>query len=183
MATVSDDFNRADDASSMGADWENTVGTWGILSNQCDRPASDSVARWVGSPLASSDYSVELDCDFWGDGPAVRLDASGDGYGIYISSNAAQLWRIAAGVRTANLGSLNNSASVADRRIRLTCEGTTLTVEDLTFGGTYSTTDATHATGLPGMWAFGGSGIWLDNWTAYDLASGNRRRRLLMGAD
>lgn len=55
-----DDFNRADSASSMGANWTNTLGTMGISSNKAYNAVSSSnaSATYV-SPLLADDFSVQ----------------------------------------------------------------------------------------------------------------------------
>lgn len=191
-ATVSDDFNRADQSLFASSNWSpDQVGTSSmvIVSNilKSTQTAAGGYykARWIGASLASSDYWTEADVQVNSGeavntlAPAGRLTngtgaANNDGYGAppYVS-DAFYLVRIDDGAETV-LGTYGTPASATTYVIRLTCNGSSLVVK---IDGTdrISTTDATYASGGVGIFNAIYTSIlsqhFMDNWEASDIAA------------
>jgi hypothetical protein len=97
---VTDPFTRAD--GDPGANWQTVLGSpWAIVSNAL-KPTSQYTAtaiRRVGTfPNAQyAEWKTEVKDPSGGDvtqsGPAVRMDANGNCYFLYIFQTFAELWR------------------------------------------------------------------------------------------
>ena len=88
MASASDNFNRADSTTTLGANWTAAIGTWGIFSNEayCPTPSSS-----IGSVFYSAiswgpnHYSQASAGAFYATqqiGPAIKVQASGKCYTV-----------------------------------------------------------------------------------------------------
>lgn len=180
MATRTDSFDRAN-SSNLGADWAEDSGAWSITSNNVANGTSGNTyrkLRWVGAAMDSANYSVEVVARSGdssnGIGPAVRLAASSAvtyyGYVIF-GGDAAYLVEITAGGETIlDTGSAITAST--DYTLRLEVDGSTIRgylngVLDV------SATDASLASGPPGIMAYGGgnANTYVTTWTASDLAA------------
>ena len=180
MVTRTDSFDRAN-SSNLGADWAEDSGDWAITSNNVANGTTGNTyrkLRWVGAAMDSANYSVEVVARSGGSsngiGPAVRLAASSAvtyyGYVIF-GGDAAYLVEITAGGETIlDTGSAITAST--NYTLRLEVDGSTIRgylngVLDV------SATDASLASGPPGIMAYGGkdANTYVTTWTASDLAA------------
>lgn len=191
MASISDDFNRADGA--PGANWNLDSGTFTITSNTLRQTDSGSVyrkCRWIGTAMDSNDYDVEID---------GRSSSASFGFGVFgrgavsatvtyyamigFGGDSFYLVEITAGGETIlDTGSACTASTTFNARIR--CNGTTIEgyrndVLDL------SATDASLGSGAVGVMTFStlnGANDWIDNFAAADLAAATGWGALLSDA-
>lgn len=176
MATRTDTFDRAN-STSLGSDWAEDSGNWEIVSNNLVQGTTGNSyrkLRWVGAAMDSADYSVEVVARSasLGIGPCARCAASTAvtyyGYVIF-GGDAAYLVEITAGGE-AILDTGSAITANTNYTLRLEVEGTAIRgylngVLDV------SATDASLASGAPGVMAYGGNeaGTYVTTWTATDL--------------
>lgn len=133
---ISDDFNRADNASSMGtADtgqvWPSpgyAFSYWGISANRAyvgTQPGSLNNCISLDSGHADCTVSVALPVLGTNGGPALRITDENNFF--YVNAQAGQLWRNQTG-GSSQIGS-NFTPAVAGDTVSLTASGTTLTVK------------------------------------------------------
>lgn len=183
MTTVSDDFNRGNYGIAPGSNWTIDRGQFetdwsGTAMSIATATAQYNAMRYTGAALASANYEVTAVAQSYGDtayiGPGARLSAGGNGYGVIVKGGyAAQLVRLASWAGTV-LGTVDTTQAVNTfYTIKLQVNGSTIKafvdgVEKL------SVTDATYASGDPGIVAYGGDagyGSSVDSFTASDLAA------------
>jgi hypothetical protein len=137
---------RPNSAAPVDSIYRYESGTW-----DADQSAECAVA-WTGSTTSCI-------------GPAIRLSATGSGYGLIVSETGTIFLNLYTnGVFTGALFSTSGVASGSV--IKLQAIGTTIKAFD---DGVeiFSGTDATHATGSPGLAAYLNSAtIFADNWSA-----------------
>lgn len=170
MAFASDDFNRADGA--LGANWASFFGGITVVSNAAQGGSLVCAARWTatsfGADQTSSTTIVGFSSGTTYPGAAVRMDASGDCYYVAVDSSNAYIQRLSGGtdipIATRTSGAWANGDVIG-----LDIVGTTLQV--LKNGAAYGATasDATLASGQPGLYLYGSASV--DNWTADDGAA------------
>ena len=178
MATRTDTFDRAN-SSNIGADWAEDVGGVSISSNNLVRGSGVDYAktRWVGTALDSNDYYVEVvgrSADYAsGVGPAARCATSATNtyYGyIIFGGDRAYLIEITAGGENI-LDTGGTITANTNYTLRIEVNGSTIRgylngVLDC------EATDASLASGAPGVcWYGGSSGTYITTWTASDLAA------------
>ena len=178
MATRTDTFDRAN-STNLGSDWAEDSGNWEIVSNNLVQGTAGNSyrkLRWVGAAMDSSDYSVEVVARSanLGIGPCARCAASSAvTYYAYVifGGDAAYLVEITAGGETIlDTGSAITAST--NYTLRLEVDGSTIRgylngVLDV------SATDASLASGPPGIMAYGGgnANTYVTTWTASDLAA------------
>lgn len=160
MASFSDDFNRANGA--LGANYDTFTGlaTLNVNTNAAAAGSVGQNANTVAPSVATfaADHECEATATAFGAfdflGLIVRgAPASANGY-LFITDGRDQitsrLERIDAGTRT-SIGTVNVPVTVGDN-VRLRAEGTTISVyvNDVLAD---SVTDATYASGQPGLYA------------------------------
>ena len=192
MASISDDFNRADGA--VGANWSvdtgnagdaTTVG-WRVISNTLRYDGltrNDTLClRWVGTALASANYYVEIVIDKVSDSnnapgpmgrkPAGTGDANSDGYGIAYYEDTTYLMEYT-NSGEASLGTYGTTDTAA-HTLRLVCDGSRISAN---IDGTERiavTGETTYTTGAVGIqfsaWEAAAADT-MDNFAAADLAA------------
>lgn len=145
-------YALAGDALAVG-DWTIREGTWSVLSNQAvPTSASHNLAAHTYDTMGAHQYA-EVRVVVGGlTGPVVRSSGSAASYYYAtIEAGATSIRKAVAGVHStlATFGGVTIGGIA-----RLSIVGTTLT---LRYNGAEigSTTDGSHATGAPGMYAFG----------------------------
>lgn len=190
-AVATDDFNRA----SLGTDWEQTNPLAGSIAINASTEFygpnalgddNRQSARWVGAGTFEDDQYSEvtitllenLDTDY-GVGVCARMSAETDGsrdhYSAFVCSGAGPTY-------TTNFGKILNGAytsftssavawSVGDK-ISIECEGTTIRLckNGTAIGGSFTVTDSSLTTGVPGIQASGANTVARgDNWEGGSL--------------
>lgn len=174
MTSVSDDFNRANEALEANANWTAPgAGSMSIVSNVLQTDSSSVSNKTVYDSLVFAN-DQQAECEILNlpeyTGPACRCSNSGSpdqgysaecrpGGGIEIYRNGAVL--------VANLSSAGVSANSGDR-VAIRAIGTSITarLNDVEVGGG---TDASVSSGYPGLVAYCGSGQNVfDNFEATD---------------
>jgi hypothetical protein len=175
-ASVTDDFNRTNGA--LGGNWTTTtgsVGTLQVVSNKVTASGGAAGAYYSGATFAANQYA-ELVVDAFNVFVAVRVAA-----GANTMYRARLVYDTEAddGTSTIELSKIVNGTPTVIRQdgflglatgsaLRLTVQGTSLSVK---YGATthYSgVTDAAIASGAPGLWLY--SGVTGDNFAAADVA-------------
>lgn len=195
MALVSDDFNRANNAS-LGANWTQdrlTTATMGVASNQAAMTGgSDFVmdwwAGWAGAGGTDNQYSelmLPLLQSTVDAGPVVRasgnpVSGTGKAYLFVLNDNDAihsmgdatwsiAIYKVINNVFTQLGSSVTNVTISANDTTRLEVNGTALVgkINGVTIiGGSPAITDSAVTTGAPGMYiASGATTVW-DNFAA-----------------
>jgi len=174
MTSASDDFNRAN--GSLGGNWSTCgVNSWVISSNRAVPAvaAAFNAMRYTGASFAADQECQCIPQPIGGffPGPAVRLDASGNGYAALVDSASAG-WRLA----RLEAGSNNDLATGTE-----TFNGTTDTLKVRAVGTTISlwrngvqlasVTDVASSSGAPGLWSYESNGS-VDDWSATDALGG-----------
>jgi hypothetical protein len=174
MTTASDNFNRADGA--LGANWSTAgVNSWVIASNRAvpNTAAAFNMMRYTGASFANDQECQIIPQPIGGFFPAacVRMGATGNCYAAMVDS-ASNGWRLA----RIDLGSNDDLATGTE-----TFNGTTDTIKVRAVGTTISlwrngvqlasVTDATYASGAPGLWSYESNGT-VDDWSATDSLGG-----------
>lgn len=161
---ASDDFDRADGG--LGANWATTTDYTAILiaSNEAEAQASAVCGgRYTATSAPDDGYSeivvgsVVCTVSDEGIGPAYRISASaGTFYLVQTNTTETRLYRVVNASSYTQLGS-DGAACVTGDVLRLTCNGTSISVQrnGTTFIG--PVTDATIASGSAGMWAAAGA--------------------------
>lgn len=188
MATVSDNFDRAN-STSLGADWAEDVGNWAIASNRLQQGTAGGSyykCRWVGAALASNDYAVQAGVYSGADGNVGSgvfgrgaVSATATFYALVgFPGDRFYIVEITAGAEQIHRTSAATCAASTLYTLRFECEGSTLRgYINGTLDANLTFTDASLATGAVGVIAYGdqdagGSGAYVDDWTAYDLGGG-----------
>lgn len=188
MATVSDDFTRAD-ATSLGANW-NTYGgqKYQIVGNQATLYAAGggyNGVSWTANSFTGNQFAqctiVQLPTNDYAPGPCIRSDTDGVGNGYAASVRSDGLIRL-----------MRNTSTVKNSAAGAFSAGSVLRIEDqgsgairvyvdgaLVTSGGFSTqyTDGSPLTGgrigMFGYAFFDGASNWIvDNWSGGDLAGG-----------
>ena len=178
---ASDDFNRTS-ASTLGANWTNDIGTFGVGSNATAYAATPGVgsqvlAHWSANSFNNRQYSevklATISTTWQGSGPAIRASAAG-GYVAYAhETNKLSLMKLVAGSAGSVLCSTDTSPATvaAGDVIRIEADGTTITVKRTS--GTPATlitcTDSSYSTGAAGVGAYDNLHGDLDDWTGGNL--------------
>lgn len=174
MTTVSDDFNRANEALDAGpwtlVNWSGTSAGFNIVSNQLVMQSTNRSGAIHDTPLTTDDHYVEATLVDFDGGVGARFDDLGTtGYFVNVYSADAELWKVVAGTVTLldfNLG----AAIAAGDKIFIQVVGDRITYGKVG-GAARSFTDASITTGKRvGVAASGVDGI-LDNWFATDAPS------------
>jgi hypothetical protein len=176
----SDNFNRVNNAFSLGANWTNTVGSFGIFSNGATvtntiNVLNAAIAFWsasVFSPDQISQVTVSVISTNTTRtaGPAVRCSA-GNCYGFFIDpiGGTYSLYKIIGGV-TLTVLSTGAATSVNGDVLELDAVGDLLTAKKN--GVTVATANDTDlplgSSGLAGFGIIGGFNPILDNWSGGD---------------
>jgi hypothetical protein len=133
MTTITDDFNRANNASlgssAGGWSWNELSTAFTIASNRCLNPGTDLALARAESDLASADHYVEAEFyTFDNQGICARFSASEETfYYLQLSQTPAiQLFKCVAGAFT-QLGSDVPITFSAGEAYRLECNGSTIT--------------------------------------------------------
>lgn len=192
MATIADDFNRADadglgtatvGGVSQGWSWTEVAGDIDIVSNEA-RGGSNGVNHTARaeSDLGSADHYAEVDVVAFSDGtgPCVRFSGSVQTCYVAIYDGNVRIFKIQTGSFT-QVGA--TYSSLAAGTYRLSVSGTTL---DLLLNGVSqgTRTDSDIASNTRTGIRSAHTNDRLDNFAAGDLGGGggNRRRRVLMRA-
>jgi len=173
--TVTDDFNRAD-SGTLGANWiVASSGQMSIVSNRA-RGGTACVAFWNAN--FSNDQYCEGDFTMDGTevGPMVRVGVDGWASGYLVDWHAGsggtfQWFKRIPGTTFTSLGVIATGVGTSGtKRLRLEVSGSTLSFYDngILLG---TTTDTTHTSGSPGIWADGGASF-IDNFLAGYLVGG-----------
>lgn len=128
MATFTDNFDRADNATSLGANWTTHAGTWGILTNQADsKGGSGNEARYSAGASDGGDHYTEARVYDTNVGVSARhRDTGGRYYLAWRGANAIELLRSDDGT-FASLGSFTVALTAGDV-IRIEAAGSTIKV-------------------------------------------------------
>jgi hypothetical protein len=171
---ATDDFNRADTTTDIGANWTFINGTIAfIISSNAARAfdaASISIASWNADAFPDDQYAVVTSVQsavFIGAG--VRLASGADGYG---SRGDGYLTRYddAAGFGGETVLSNHGVTASAGQSVRAEAEGTT--IRAFTNGiERASVTDATYASGSAGLVGYSGAGNSGDDWEGGSLGA------------
>jgi len=177
MTSVSDDFNRADEALGDSANWDvvyesdeafvvddgPTDGEVQLETN-VSAPNQYLLARWAGTAMATDDYDVTADIQsttaLIGVAIAGRIPESGTGsanadgyYGGLFGSDAYYIIELANAGGTENILASGGSPGTTEHEIRFNLDGSTLEIfVDGSGSAELSTTDATYAAGGVGLW-------------------------------
>lgn len=192
VLVASDDFNRA----SLGTDWTQYRPSWSITQivsslyiggNDLLSPQDAGGVRWDGAGTFADDQysSLELVSLFdaastgYQIGVVCRVSSDVDGardlYGLSVTGLLSSgdystiLYKVVNGT-----GTTLHSAYVpwtAGDRVELECEGTTIRAmkNGAALGGSFTTTDASLASGKPGVSASGFLAMIGDNWEGGSL--------------
>lgn len=201
MATITDNFNRADSTTSLGSSsegwsWTAVGGTWGINTNRAYLVATGgSNSARAESDLSSTDHYAQMVLGVAAQiGPCVRFAAGAATFyhARRAGSTSIGLLRFNAGSAT-TLGTLTVAALGIGDTLKLSVTGTgaTVTLEAFINGvsaGTFGDTDANRITsgtrcGLRAAAAGTGNSP-MDDFQAADLGVVVRRRKqriMLMG--
>lgn len=170
---ASDNFNHPN-GDPLGANWANGVGNFDIISNFARglNGAGFSLAYWVPDSFSADQYSQ---CVTWyganACGPAVRVDANGNGYviiaGDATTNNAGIVLISGNGTANTTIGSTFSVA--AFDTLKLVVIGTTLYAYR---NGVLQDTvvDSTYATGQAGIFAYLGGAV--DDFEADNMGGG-----------
>ena len=175
MATRSDNLTGS---GAIGADWTVT-GTWTRTASgtqETSRIGSYRKAAYTGASMDSNDYRVEATISYnsngnTGSGIAVRWAAGATvtGYGLIRFANEVYFVEITAGAETQV--ALINTPGTGSATLAMEVEGTT--IRSYVNGTLRDTrTDASIASGTPGLIAYGAAGVdtpLLTTWSAVDL--------------
>lgn len=173
MATITDDFDRADSTSlgtaSGGFSWTETLGgNLSIVSNAATGVSGGINLARAESDLDTADHYAELFMAQAGDGHGlvVRFDpTANNGYLCEISTDSCRIFRMDAGSLT-QIGSSGAGDGGLNKTIRLSITGSNLT---LTIDGVTNTTasDSNHT-------SFTRTGIYANNnGTSYSFEAGD----------
>lgn len=126
VATISDDFNRADgNLDGAGTDWEEVGWSFNIRSNRAVDLNGAHVVAWWRDSIESTNHWAEIDIDTLtsgGDvlGPAVRISGQGDGYALTGDRDGlVQLVKLVRRKPVEVLGSWDKGSTVAGSTLRL----------------------------------------------------------------
>jgi len=175
MAVYQDDFNRSN-STGLGANWTDILNGFNVNTNVAKPRVADlNCTQYSAGSLGNNQYCKAVLGGYTGQsdvyiGVCCRLDASGNGYALFVSSNEAG-FRIS----RLNAGANDDIATAAftfvdGDVIELRVSGTTLSVY---FNGTLynSYTDSTYSSGKAGVFSYLANGS-LDSWEAGDITSG-----------
>lgn len=197
MASATDDFNRADDATGLGANWTlmGAPAVFNVVDLQARVPINGDPgsAYWNGFVPTDDQYAEvtigqELDTlAGFGTGPMVRMSTGADtGYWACCNVAAAEeigLYEVTAGVIGTPLATYNaGAAPTAGDVIRIEAQGTTIrvlvnTVERI------SVTDATLTSGRVGVRGEADVAYsFINDWGGGDLAAGPTSAPLFRGS-
>lgn len=194
---ASDDFNRAnEDPLSGGGNWtqlHNFVfdGNIELVSNHIASQSTGGggmFARWTGAGSFTADQyakatigALAFNGTAYQGGVICRASAdvspNHDFYGIYVSDDSSSsrttvLFKIVNGTTTILHSDVVTWAN--GDTVELECEDTTIRgmKNGVALGGSFTTTDASIASGIPGVWISGDSGVpTLDDWDSGNLTT------------
>jgi hypothetical protein len=143
----------------LSGSWTTEAGSWQIISNkaQAFNGGGFSMARWSADAF-NNDHWAECDIDYGSGsaiGPAVRMDANGNGYVISAydtGTNTADINEIHTN-GTANTSISSSFAVTVGDTLRLEAIGTTLNAYK-NGALAVTTTDGTYASGSGGMFGY-----------------------------
>lgn len=185
----SDDFNRAD-AATLGANWTNDAGAsggWQIATNRATQINLVAIqtaylSSWTGGNDQYAETQMVTLAGGWF-GPVVRASTNTTGYvaAVFALGSAANIVVVSfiAGAST-TVGTVSTTVNANDV-VRLEAQGTTIRVK-LNGVQIFSQTDATIASGSPGLMtdpSSGGQNI-VDNFAAGDFSSGAATKSLML---
>ena len=135
MATITDDFNRADNdalgTSSEGWSWTEVTGDIDIVSQVATGQVSANSSARAEIDLDSADHYAELaisDFGANGVGPCCRFDPSAETFYVaYEDGTSLRLFKVIAGTFGSALGT---AASAGASTVRIEANGTTIRVLD-----------------------------------------------------
>jgi hypothetical protein len=175
---TTDDFNRGSTVTLCTGNWTCIDGSSFVVTNTAAEPDNGSqgnFAYYSGASFTDDHYSQVK----WsssgatnGVGPAVRVSATDDGYMYQVHDTSIYRFDdVSAGTYTM-IKACTDSPSVGDT-LKLEISGTTLTVSR---NGTpvsgCTITDATYASGEPGVYGSVSSGMQFDDWEGGDVGGG-----------
>lgn len=174
MATQTFNFDQTDEDPFVDANWETFLTNPGkIVSNAWAPNGANSGVRWKESVTNFGDdqYSqAAIQTDGLGQSVVmVRMDTSGNGYGVLVSSTVLSIRSYASGSPTV-LASQSGLTIIAGDVIKIVVEGTSIRAYQNDVERV-STTDSTYTTGQPGIFsqrAEAGTNPELDNWEGSD---------------
>lgn len=167
---AADLFERADGG--LGSDWTAAGGELTIASGNV-RALSDATASTAYNNTVTwpADVYVEVICGTIettsdeGIGPAIIVDAQGDGYFVQTNTTETRCYsRTIGGTTFAQVGADAAACSVGDT-LRLERSGTTITVKKNGSTIIGPTTNSVHSGGSAGLWAFNNVGK-VQSWAA-----------------
>lgn len=202
MTTYTDNFNRADNAATIGAGWTERISgnTLGILSNAAYPTASNAFCgATYDTPMGSNDVTIRMDLsahvssticspfiylsyDTSGHGVIVAFSAGGGNTQAIIGTTASAGYDPGATVNTQAVGSF--VINLAGDSVGVKLVGNTYTIQHLSGGVMTDTTivwndttpvatrDSSHRLAGCGGQAFLGSYWPIDTFTAVDTAGG-----------
>lgn len=185
MATVTDNFNRAD-AGSLGANWTNSVGSMQVAGNKanCLNNGVDNYDYYSGTSFTGDHYSQAV-CSGTGNlSLTVRDQGSGNLYlmNTVIGGGNIKIYKLVGGTGYTELGDLGVTVTVG-HTYKLEANGSTLKGYDNGAQIGSDVTDGTYTGGAPGIGGVHQTAFW-DDWEGGDVGGGggggNRRRRLLL---
>lgn len=177
--SVLDDFNRADGG--LGANWTSIVGPLNIFTNRVSSTATgDNCSTWTATVFAANHLAQIVVAapsadSTGGAGPGVRLGGTNDatlrGYVMGANSDRVTLYRIDPGPTYTLIAATLNAADlfVANDVAKVVATGSAIGLykNGTQTVGVGDTTDATYATGAPGLFFFSGQlSSFGDDWFA-----------------
>ena len=163
--TASDDFNRANGA--LGSNWASLQAGMSIVGNAAagNGGGLHAMAQWTGSTFGADQWAQGTVTYVSGSqyiGPAVRVNATGQGYSVTVDNGAAYVSN-QTGFGTSTVLLTISGTFASGGVLKLGIVGSLLTAywNGASIG---SVTDTTYTTGQPGIRSYGGGSI--DNWSA-----------------
>lgn len=179
---ATDNFNRADSPSGLGANWTTPAGNtaFPLVSNEANfgtNAASTFNSYYNAVSFPADQYSQAAVGTFRvtsaseGGGPSVRANSgTSNVYVVACNTSATLLVKFVGGSATA-LGSA--AASATGDVLKLAVSGTSLQAYKNGVSIVGPITDATLSSGSAGLWGYGSSSSGaLDSWEGGNLASG-----------
>ena len=173
MGSWTDNFNRADDPGSLGANWTSAGGCFQITSNQAEHFTTGRNLYTAGTPSGNDQYaqlkSVSIPASIYAGGPAVRVAYPlQQSYMAWLrNGNGVDIFKYFDSIFT-NLGNTTMSLSGGEV-IRIEVSGTSVRalvdgVEKIS-----PATDSSIDSGGVGLHGFGDSDVFYDDWEGGDL--------------
>lgn len=176
---ASDNFDRADSSTTLGANWSKISGTWGISGNQAYVPANTNanytVAWWSGAGTFSADHcseaTIAAGAGVWA-GVTVRssgtTSSTGKFYGFRYDNTTTHTF-ILEKYTSSTLTTLSSAAVSGSSAVTLKLCAIGSSLIPYVNGSLWANgviTDAGITAGVPGIRG-AGSGIRIDNWSGY----------------